>query len=47
MFRSVILDLVLIDELDMFFTARLAVHHGICGLSTNDAMKFLYCLRVC
>jgi hypothetical protein len=47
MVRSVILYLVFIDEFDMFFAARLAIDHGICGLSTNNAMKLLQCLRVC
>jgi len=47
MFRGVVLDLVLVDELDMFFAARLAVDQCVCGLSTDDAMKLLQCLRVC
>jgi len=47
MVRSVILNLVFIDKFDMFFAARLAIDYGICGLSTNDAMKLPQCLRVC
>jgi hypothetical protein len=46
MFRSVVLYLVFVDEFDMLIAARLAVDHGIRGLSTNDVIKLLQCLRV-
>ena len=35
---GVVLHLVLIDELNVFRAARLAIDHGFCGLAADKAM---------